>query len=232
MTPMRRPQRSRSASTSAARPGPPTRSNTNSARSRDPAQADVAADHPEAAAQARLRRHLSRPSSPGAQPVCVYAINVGPGADRLLGCKTLGIPVAITLSHVRATPSGVRLRIACEWPAGTECPGQLALRSPIKVALPHRRGTPPRIRVVTRSLGRRTFHLTGERSHAFAVSLTESGRALLRSRGSAADAADRGDPRRAPSRGAEPAPPRRLDRAASPRAGSPPAPRASRAAPA
>jgi hypothetical protein len=119
----------------------------------------------------------------GPQPVCVYALNTGPGADRLLGCRSTTIPVAITLSHLRATATGVRVRIACEWPAGTQCPGQLALRTRIRIALPHRRGGPARIRAVTRSLGRRAFQLTGERAHAFVVPFSAGSRTLLRERG-------------------------------------------------
>jgi hypothetical protein len=100
--------------------------------------------------------------------------------DSLLGCKTVTIPVAITLSNIHPTRRGVRLRIACEWPAGTSCPGQLALRTRIKVPLPHRRGRPVRTRVVSRSLGRRPFKLTGERSHAFVIPFSAGGRLLLR----------------------------------------------------
>ena len=120
----------------------------------------------------------------GPQPVCVYALNTGPGADRLLGCKSTAIPVAITLSNLRADASGVRVRVACQWPTGTACPGQLALRTRIKVALPHRRGRPPRIRAVTRSLGRRSFQLSGGGAHAFRVPFTAQARALLEDRGS------------------------------------------------
>ena len=119
----------------------------------------------------------------GPQPVCVYALNTGAGADRLLGCKTIGIPVAVVLSHLRATSGGVHVRISCEWPLETNCPGQLALRTRLKVALPHRRGQPPRIRTVTRSLGRRSFQLTGKRSHAFQIPFSAQGRLLLKQRG-------------------------------------------------
>ncbi len=119
----------------------------------------------------------------GTQPICVYALNTGPGADRLLGCKTIRVPVAITLSHLKATPNGVRVWIACEWPEGTACPGQLFLRTRIKVALPHRRGTPPKIRAVTRPLGRRGFSLSGKRAHAFTVPFSAGARELLRERG-------------------------------------------------
>jgi hypothetical protein len=119
----------------------------------------------------------------GAQPVCVYALNAGPGADRLLGCKATTIPVAITLSHLKVKAGGVRVWIACAWPEGTECPGQLSLRTRVKVALPHRRGTPPRIRAVTRSLGRRAFKLSGGRAHPFLIPYSAGGRALLKQRG-------------------------------------------------
>jgi Domain of unknown function (DUF1906) len=118
----------------------------------------------------------------GPQPICVYALNVGPGADRLLGCKDTTIPVAITFSNLRATANGVRVRIACAWPAGTECPGQLALRTRYKVAIPRKRGRAAQARTVTRSLGRRAFRLTGERSHAFTVPFTAGGRALVQQR--------------------------------------------------
>ena len=120
----------------------------------------------------------------GAQPVCVYALNTGGGVDRLLGCKPTTVPVAVTLSNPKPTAAGVRVRVACEWPEGTDCPGQLLLRTRVRIALPHRRGTPPRIRTVTRSLGHRAFQLTGKRAHAFTIPFSGGGRALLEDRGS------------------------------------------------
>jgi hypothetical protein len=120
----------------------------------------------------------------GPQPVCVYALNTGGGADRLLGCKSTTVPVAVTLSVVKTTPTSVKVWLACEWPEGTVCPGQLNLRTRVKIALPHRRGTPPRIRAVTRSLGRRPFKLSGKRGHGFVIPLSAGGRALLKQRGS------------------------------------------------
>ena len=67
----------------------------------------------------------------GAQPVCVYAINTGGGADRLLGCKATTIPVAITLSVLatRRRRAGLhRLRVAARdrlpRPARASDPGQ------------------------------------------------------------------------------------------------------------
>jgi hypothetical protein len=120
----------------------------------------------------------------GSQPVCVYALNTGGGADRLLGCRSTTVPVAVTASLVKTTARSVKVWLACEWPEGTQCPGQLALRARVKIALPHRRGTPPRIRAVTRSLGRRAFKLTGKRGHGFVIPLSAGGRALLTQRGS------------------------------------------------
>jgi hypothetical protein len=119
----------------------------------------------------------------GPQPVCVYALNTGGGADRLLGCKSTSVPVAVTLSVLKTTPTSVKVWLACEWPEGTDCPGQLNLRTRVKIALPHRRGTPPRIRAVTRSLGRRGFQLSGKRGHGFKIPLSAGGRALLKQRG-------------------------------------------------
>ncbi len=119
----------------------------------------------------------------GPQPVCVYALNTGGGADRLLGCKSTTVAVAVTVSVVKTTPTSVKVWLACEWPEGTICPGQLNLRTRVKIALPHRRGTPPRIRAVTRSLGRRPFKLSGKRGHGFVIPLSAGGRALLKQRG-------------------------------------------------
>jgi hypothetical protein len=119
----------------------------------------------------------------GPQPVCVYALNTGGGADRLLGCKSTTVAVAVTVSVVKTTPTSVKVWVACEWPEGTVCPGQLNLRTRVKIALPHRRGTPPRIRAVTRSLGRRPFKLSGKRGHGFVIPLSAGGRALLKQRG-------------------------------------------------
>lgn len=119
----------------------------------------------------------------GAQPVCVYALNTGLGKDRLLGCKDIAIPVALTVSNPRSTQRGVRVRLACEWPEGTQCPGQLSLRTQIKVAVPGRRGRPAATRTVKRSLGSRGFRLSGKRAHAFTIPYSAGGRALLQQRG-------------------------------------------------
>jgi hypothetical protein len=118
----------------------------------------------------------------GPEPVCVYAVNVALGGNRLLGCRTTTIPVAITLSGLRATHSGIAVNVTCDFPAGTECPGHLGLRTTYKVATP-RRHKAPRIHAVTRSLGQRTFHLKGASWHRFILPLTTGGRQILAERG-------------------------------------------------
>ncbi len=143
---------------------------------------DLAREYPEAGPSHGFDVRVPTIKS-GAQPVCVYAIDVGRGEDRLIACKTTHIPVGITLSNVRATPNGVRVRIACAWPTGTPCPGQLALRTRFKVSVPRGRGRPPRLRTVKRSLARLPFQLTGTTSQAFTIPLSPGGRELLRLRG-------------------------------------------------
>jgi hypothetical protein len=145
-------------------------------------RADVGAKYPEAGRPHGFDATFPTVKS-GPQPVCVYAIGIAPGADRLLGCRATGIGVAIVLTHLKATARGVQVRIACEWPTGTACPGQLALRTRFKVAVRRGHGRRPQIRVVTRSLGRRAFKLTGSRARAFVIPLSAGGRQLLRQRG-------------------------------------------------
>ena len=118
----------------------------------------------------------------GPEPICVYALNVVVGGNRLLGCRTTTIPVALTLSGLRATRSGIAVNVTCEFPAGTECPGHLGLRTTYRVATP-RRHNAPLIHAVTRSIAQRTFHLTGASWHRFVLPLSVGGRKLLAERG-------------------------------------------------
>ncbi|HEX8754244.1 MAG TPA: DUF1906 domain-containing protein [Solirubrobacterales bacterium] len=143
---------------------------------------DVAARYPEAGGHHGFDASFPVVKS-GPQLICVYALDIEPGEDTLLGCKSTTIPVAISLSHLRQTPAGVKVRIACAWPSGTACPGQLLLRSSLKLALRSGHGRPPHIRQVTRSLGRRGFGLSGGRSHAYLIPLSAQGRRLLALRG-------------------------------------------------
>jgi hypothetical protein len=118
----------------------------------------------------------------GPEPICVYAVNVVLGGNRLLGCKTTTIPVALTLSGLTATRSGIAVNVTCEFPAGLECPGHLGLRTTYRVVTP-RRHKPPRIHSVTRSLAQRTFRLQGASWHRFVLPLSAGGRKILQERG-------------------------------------------------
>ena len=92
------------------------------------------------------------------------------------------IPVAIQLSNLKAGRNRVRVRVTCLWPAGTECPGQIVLRTRFRVPVPHYRGRGPRTRPVTRVVGRTAFRLSGGQGQTFRVPLTAGGRKLLRLR--------------------------------------------------
>jgi Domain of unknown function (DUF1906) len=142
---------------------------------------DVAATHTTAGPNHGFDARIVTVKS-GPEPVCVYAVNVALGGNRLLGCKTTTIPVAVTLSGLRATRNGIAVNLTCEWPAGTACPGHLGLRTTFRVATPRRRKA-PRIHSVTRSLGSRAFNLTGATWHRFVIPLSAGGRKLLLERG-------------------------------------------------
>ena len=116
----------------------------------------------------------------GSQRLCVYALDIGPGADKLLGCRRVGVPVPMTLLAVRAGGEALRLRLRCEWPAGTQCPGQILLRARIRERFTVRRGRRRvlRTRVVRRPLAQRGFRLIGGSAHTFRVPLNGRGRQL------------------------------------------------------
>jgi Domain of unknown function (DUF1906) len=118
----------------------------------------------------------------GRQRVCVHALGVGEGSDRILGCRTVGIRVPIVLSDVRATRRALWVRLRCQWPAGTQCPGQILLRAQVRLySTVMRRGRRVvRTRTIQARLARRTFQLTGGGSHAFSIHLSSRGRQLTR----------------------------------------------------
>ncbi|HWN73378.1 MAG TPA: glycoside hydrolase domain-containing protein, partial [Solirubrobacterales bacterium] len=118
----------------------------------------------------------------GRQRVCAYAVDVEPGEDSLLGCKGVTIPVAVQLSNLKERGNRVQVRVTCLWPAGTECPGQIVLRSRFRTPVPHYRGRGPRTRAVTRVVGRTAFRLLGGQGHTYRVPLSAGGRKLLRLR--------------------------------------------------
>jgi hypothetical protein len=141
---------------------------------------DVALEFPEAGPKHGFDLALPTVKS-GRQRVCAYALNIASGEDRLLGCKGATIPVALRLSSLKAGAGKVRIRVQCLWPAGTECPGQILLRSRFRVASDSRTG--PRTRPVKRVIGRIPFRLTGGEARTFRVPLSAGGKALLRQRG-------------------------------------------------
>jgi hypothetical protein len=145
------------------------------------ARGAVGVQHPEAGPNHGFDTRFATTAS-GSQAVCVYALDFDPGEDTLLGCEATTVPVAVIITHLHQTKRGVRAWLNCAWPEGTTCPGWLALRTSYRVATP-RRGKPPRIRTVTRTLGRRPFHLSGRRGHGFEIGLTKGARLLLQSRG-------------------------------------------------
>ncbi|HEX6687791.1 MAG TPA: DUF1906 domain-containing protein [Solirubrobacterales bacterium] len=120
----------------------------------------------------------------GKQRICVYALDIGAGSDELLGCHDVGVPVPIALLRTKAAGNTVRLSLRCEWPVGTECPGQILVRAHIQQRLVfHRRGRRMvRTRLVRRSIARRSFRLEGGSSHTFRVGLGPHGRQLTRTR--------------------------------------------------
>jgi hypothetical protein len=116
----------------------------------------------------------------GRQRLCVYALDIGPGADKLLGCRTVGVPVPISLLSARVGGDALRLRLRCEWPAGTQCPGQILLRARVRqrFAVRRRGRAVVRTRTVRRAVARRAFRLVGAASHTFRVPLNGRGRQL------------------------------------------------------
>lgn len=143
---------------------------------------DVASEFPEAGPRHGFDVSLPVVKS-GRQRICAYALDVDPGEDRLLGCKATTIPVAITLSQLKASSRKVRVRVTCRWPAGTECPGQLILRSRFRTPVRNYRGFGPRTRGVSRVIGRKPFRLVGGIARTYWVPLTAAGRELVRQRG-------------------------------------------------
>ncbi len=118
----------------------------------------------------------------GRQRVCVYALDIGAGADKLLGCRQVGVPVPITLLRAKAAGNTVRLRVRCEWPLGTECPGQILVRARVRqrVVVRRRGKRVARTRVVRRAIARRSFRLTGGAAHSFRLGLGRRGHLLTR----------------------------------------------------
>jgi hypothetical protein len=120
----------------------------------------------------------------GRQKVCLYALDIGAGSDALLGCRHVGVPIPISMTGIEANAGSVRLRIRCEWPQGTDCPGQVLVRTHVRKRLRiRRRGRPVvRTRSIRRSIGRSAFRLSGGGSRTVRVRIGKGGRNLARAR--------------------------------------------------
>jgi glycoside hydrolase-like protein len=91
----------------------------------------------------------------------------------------------LTVKHVRPIGGTVRVWVRCGWPGGETCPGQIVLRSHVRVPAHGRTGVrAPKTRLVRLAVGRRGFRLAGGRSHTFRIALNTRGRPLLHERGS------------------------------------------------
>ncbi len=120
----------------------------------------------------------------GRQRLCVYALNIGPGTDKLLGCRTVGVPVPISVLRTKSAGNKVRISVRCEWPVGTACPGQMLVRArvPQRYVVRHGRRRVARTRMVKQLLAHRAFQLNGGGSHTFVLGLGAAGRVLTSAR--------------------------------------------------
>jgi hypothetical protein len=116
----------------------------------------------------------------GRQRLCVYALDIGPGSDELLGCRRVGVRVPISLLGMRVGGQAVHLTLRCDWPVGTPCPGQLLLRGRLRerYAVRRRGRVVTRTRTVRRPVGRGRFHLLGGSTQTFRLPLNGRGREL------------------------------------------------------
>lgn len=85
----------------------------------------------------------------------------------------------LSVSAVTAAGGAVSVSVRCGWPAGETCPGQILMRSHVRV--PRRAGRGARVLRV--AVARRAFRLGGGRSHTYRVALNSRGRPLLRASG-------------------------------------------------
>jgi len=144
-------------------------------------RSDLAASYPRAGPGHGFEASFSVVGS-GRQTVCVYALDIGAGSDRLLGCRDVGVPVPISLLRAKPGGNAVRLRLRCEWPVGAECPGRIVVRARVPKRVVVRRHGRRRVttRMVRRAIARRGFHLKGGQAHTFRVGLGRAGHRLAR----------------------------------------------------
>jgi glycoside hydrolase-like protein len=144
-------------------------------------RADLASLYPRAGAAHAFEASFAVVGS-GRQRICVYALDIGAGSDKLLGCRNVGVPVPMSLLRTKVVGNTVHLNLRCEWPIGTQCPGRIVVRArmPKRVLVRRRGRRRVRTKMVRRTIVRRNFRLTGGRSHAFRIGLGTAGRRLTR----------------------------------------------------
>jgi hypothetical protein len=92
-------------------------------------------------------------------------------------------PPPLTVSRVRPSGATVSVTVTCGWSPETSCPGQILLRTHVRLPLGRARpGSAVTKREVRIAVAHRTFRLAGGRSHTFRVALNARGRPLLRER--------------------------------------------------
>jgi Domain of unknown function (DUF1906). len=89
----------------------------------------------------------------------------------------------LTVSRVKAAAGTVRVTVRCGWATGETCPGQIVMRSHLRVPGRARGARPVKARVVRVAIAHRAFRLAGGRSHTFLVALNARGRPLLHEAG-------------------------------------------------
>jgi hypothetical protein len=120
----------------------------------------------------------------GRERLCAYAVDVGPGSDKPLGCRTVGVPPPLSLVSAVSRRGRVAVTVRCDWPAETQCPGQILLRARVRVRVAgtSRAGSRTRTRVVRAAVGRRPIRLAGGLAKTFSAPLSRRGRLLARER--------------------------------------------------
>ena len=120
----------------------------------------------------------------GRERLCAYAVNVGPGSDQPLGCRSVGVSPPLSLLSAVARRGRVAVTVRCDWPAETQCPAQILLRARVRVRVAgtSRAGRRVRTKVVRTAVGRRPIRLAGGLSQTFSAPLSRRGRLLARER--------------------------------------------------
>ena len=110
--------------------------------------------------------------------------------DYVEGATAGAAPVAaesslppLSVLRVRSDAGTVSVRVRCGWPDGEVCPGQIILRSHLRVGGAASGSGSAAARIVRVAVARRTFRLAGGRIHTFRVVVDPAHRPLLLRRG-------------------------------------------------